>query len=516
MRFSLPKREPREPDPPGVIPAWLPVQLKALSWLATAGVFYVLWLFSLNAAKDAAAALQITRAGTWHGELMFWFPVVAGYLLIALVVAWTGKVAIPAFVSLTWKENAWPKAWMLFIVLAVSAVIIAGSITVQTETRFEGNRDAAVKVEQVGAGRAALEAQKAQAEKELADMMNNRNAYLAQAASVGAVEWQKSYIDPLAENDPQRDRIIRALGAARAADAKREEIRTLTAQIAAAPTTASVAKRVTVGEADNAMANFVDWLSSIRSILLAILQDVACLLLPWIAMRTEQARQRQLAALAPQVATVDESFMIPDLRAQAPVTPQPMEPVMEAYDENGERLVFRKGHFAKKAKRGKAKETDKPVPLSDTDPRVVRPLEAQDAAVSDQGMAHETDVARAARSGLVSGVSSRAPELDAGISADGGSTSGGYEDDGRKADGGNVVQPASIEPSVQSAETQDLIAPPLSQEQAQELVDTGEYEWRGNGEDRWIERIQREAQQGAADEIVLADGQGVMKTEGAN
>ena len=218
MRFAFPQPVAKEPDPPGVIPAWLPKQLKALSWLATAGVFYVLWLFSLSAAKDAAAALNITHAGTWTGSLLFYFPVVAGYLLIALVVAWTGKVAIPAFVSLTWKENAWPKAWMLVIVIAVSAVIIAGSITVQTETRFEGNRGAAVAVEQVGQGRAALEAQKAQAEKELQTMMDNRNSYLAQAASVGAAQWQASYIDPLAPNDPQRDRIIRALGAARAAD----------------------------------------------------------------------------------------------------------------------------------------------------------------------------------------------------------------------------------------------------------------------------------------------------------
>jgi len=379
MRFAFPQPVAKEPDPPGVIPAWLPKQLKALSWVATAGVFYVLWLFSLSAAKDAAAALHITHAGTWQGDLLFYFPVIAGYLLIALVVAWTGKVAIPAFVSLTWKDNAWPKGWMLIIVLSVSAVIIAGSITVQTETRFEGNRDAAVKVEQVGQGRAALVAQKEQAEKELQTMMDNRNAYLAQAASVGAAEWQKSYIDPLAPTDPQRDRIIRALGAARAADEKRKAIAALTVAIATAPTEASVAKRVTVGEADNAMASFVDWLGSIRSILLAILQDIACLLLPWIAMRTEQARQRQLAAFAPQVATVDESHMIPHFVDQ--VTPQPMDPPMEAYDEHGERLVFRKGHFAKKARKGKAKESDKPVPLSDTDPRVVRDLEQADVVV---------------------------------------------------------------------------------------------------------------------------------------
>lgn len=480
MKFAFPKREPREPDPPGVIPAWLPVQLKALSWLATAGVFYVLWLFSLSAAKDAAAALNITHAGTWTGQLLFYFPVVFGYLLIALVVAWTGKVAIPAFVSLTWKENAWPKAWMLLIVVAVSAVIVAGSITVQTETRFESNRESAVKIEEVGQGRAALEAQKAQAEKELQTMMDNRNAYLAQAASVGAIEWQKSYIDPLAPNDPQRDRIVRALGAARAADAKREEIRALTAQIAAAPTVASVQKRVTVGEADDAMGRFVDWLGSIRSILLAILQDIACLLLPWIAMRTEQARQRQLEALRPQVATVDESFMIPDLRAQAPVTPQPMEPVMEAYDENGERLVFRKGHYAKKARRGKAKESDRPVPLSDTDPRVVRDLEAGDA-VSGQPDGNSQQP--------VSGVSG--PSASSDDLADDRDGHAGLAD-GDQGAGVEVPQTTTAERV-------------LTIEEAEALVQAGTHAWdideTGN---RFVRELERNAQK------ALPNGEGVM------
>lgn len=500
-------------DPPGVIPAWLPMQLKALSWVATAGVFYMLWLFSLSAAKDAAAALNITHAGTWTGQLLFYFPVVIAYLLIAVVVAWTGKVAIPAFVSLTWRDNAWPKGWLLFIVVAVSAVIIAGSISVTTETKFEGNRDAAVKVEQVGAGRAALEAQKKAAEDDLARMQNSSIGYLATAASVGAAEWQAEYIDKLAPNDPNRDRITRALGAAKAADAKREEIKRLTIAIAQAPTTASVAKRVTAGEADNAMASFVDWLGSIRSILLAILQDIACLLLPWIAMRTQQARDKQLAALAPQVATVDESHMIPHFTEQVVAKPYE-DAVMEAYDENGERLVFRKGHYARKARKGKAKETDKPVPLSDTDPRVVRPLEAQDggAKVSDFGERASADAQSNAGADAPQGDRARDERFDL-RGQDEAPGSIDVSDDGRSGEGGGLNR---AEPDVSSVETADLIAPPLSQEQAQALVDSGTHEFvtDDNG-DRWLREIEREAQQGAADEIVLADGQGVMRREDA-
>lgn len=66
-------------------------------------------------------------------------------------------------------------------------------------------------------------------------------------------------------------------------------------------------------------------------------------------------------------------------------------------------------------------------------------------------------------------------------------------------------------------DTTDLIAPPLSQEQAQALVDSGTHEYVTDEHgDRWLREIEREAQQGAADEIVLADNGGVMKTERAD
>jgi hypothetical protein len=379
------------------------MQLKALSWLATIGVFYVLWLFSLGAAKDSAAALHITHAGTWTGDVLFWFPVVAGYLLVALVVAWTGKVAVPAFVSLRWQgDELWPKIWMLVIMIAVSAVIIVGSITVQSETRFEGNREAAVAGEQVQRGRAALEAQKGAAEAELRTMMESRQGYLAQAASVGAAEWERTYIaQARTTNDSRLPQIERALGAARRADELRAEVRRLTGDIAAAPTDASVVQRVTAGEADQAMSGFVDWLGSIRSILLAILQDIACLLLPWIAMRTEQARARQLAMFAGPRDEADLPLGIPDLRGQDRAAPQPMDPpttvareeVVDA--ETGEVMIKvqpAKPHWRRKPKGRKVvveerdpeadRIADEPPVLMPSDERVARDTSA-DVVLAD-------------------------------------------------------------------------------------------------------------------------------------
>jgi hypothetical protein len=240
-------------------------------------------------------------------------------------------------------------------------VIIAGSITVQTETRFEGNRDTAVAGEQVQRGRAALDAQKTAAEAELRTMMESRQGYLAQAASVGAAEWERTYIaQARTTSDSRLPQIERALGAARRADELRAEVRRLTSEIALAPTDASVAQRVTVGEADQAMGGFVDWLGSIRSIMLAILQDIACLLLPWIAMRTEQARARQLAVYGRARSDDDLPLGIPDLRDQPQQQPQPMEGPEtvareEMYDDEGNVLVKvapAKAHWRKKP-RGK-------------------------------------------------------------------------------------------------------------------------------------------------------------------
>lgn len=451
MKFAFPRPVAKEPDPPGVtIPESLVKSAKLASWIAYFALVYFLWMYTLDIAKDRAAALQINDVGPFEGlNLSFWFPHIIGFSLVAVGIPYVAKIIIPLFVSFRWKTHAWPKAWSGLIALAVSLVIIAGSFAVQGEAVMEKGRDSAVAVEQIGQNRAATEAQLALAKQELTDMMNSRSGYLSQAASVGAAQWQAEYIGKLTPNDPNRERITRALGAAKAADAKREEIKALTLALAAAPTIASVQQRVTSGS-NGWIGSAIDWVEGVRSILLSIVMDIVCLVMPWIALRLEQARKDQLDAAAPQVATIDESHMIPHFTDQ--VTPQPMDPPMEAYDENGERLVFRKGHFAKKARKGKAKESDKPVPLSDTDPRVVRKQQPE-LPLMDEQQAAPVPTTTAER--------------------------------------------------------------PLTIDEAQALVDAGSHEWVEDGADRWVREIEQAAQQGA-DEIMLADGQGVMRTERAD
>lgn len=361
-KIELPKfeRKIKEADPPGVtVPAWLVRATKFASWVATFALIYFLWLYTLDVARDRAEALHLTRAGSWAGELFFWFPHIVGFAVVAFGIPYVAKIAIPTFVSLNWRDNFTAKIWSLFIAIAVSLVVISGTFAVQGHTIMERDRDAAVAVEQVQQGRSVIEAQIESKRQELADMMNNRNAYLAQAASVGAAEWQRSYIDATPANDPQRDRIVRALGAARAADAVRAEIEALRAQLAQAPAVASVTREV-VTEQTGWISQTLGWLEGVRAILLSFVMDIVALIMPLIALRLEQARNRQLGLVnSPETSGwAPEGLRIEDLRAQEPIERNTvkMETQVRATNaETGEEEVLVKPRpYWRKAKRGKS------------------------------------------------------------------------------------------------------------------------------------------------------------------
>ena len=332
--------EKRNADPAHVtVPEWLVRAAKFASWVATISLIYFLWLYTLDIARDRAGELHITRAGTWEVELSFWWPNIIGFAIVAFGIPYTAKIAIPTFMSLDWRANFWPKLWALVIAVAVSFVVIAGTFAVQGHTIMERDRESLVAVEQVQQGRAVLEAQIQSKRDELSEMMNNRNAYLAQAASVGAEEWQRSYINQTPENDPQRDRIVRALGAARAADTVRAEIDRLRTQLAQAPAVASVQGEI-VTERTGWIADTLGWLEGVRAILLSLVMDIVALMMPWIALRLEQARNRQLNGVEGS-GWADEAHRIPDLRDEPSINPQPMKPPREVVTDadTGEELV---------------------------------------------------------------------------------------------------------------------------------------------------------------------------------
>ena len=338
------KRARKPQDPPNVTtPLWLVQACKFAAWVATISLMYFLWLYTLDIARDRAASLHITHAGTWIGDLQFWFPHIVGFAIVAFGIPYVAKIAIPTFVSLSWHQDATAKVWSLFIAVAVSLVVIAGTFTVQGHNIMERDRDAAVAVEQVAQGRASIEAEIAAIDADLETAMNNRNAYLAQAASVGAIggaaEWERSYVAQAREtNDPRLPMLERATGAARAAEAAVARRNALRQQLAQSTTTASVQREV-VTERTGWIAQTLGWLEGVRAILLSFVMDIVALIMPLIALRLEQARNRQMGVESSGWAP--EGLRIEDLREQEAVKPQPMERQREVVTdaETGEELV---------------------------------------------------------------------------------------------------------------------------------------------------------------------------------
>ena len=353
---ALPRRAPEPADPPGVtVPASLVRSAKLAAWMAYIALVYFLLLYTFDIARDRAGTMHFTHVGFWTGDVQVYAPYLFGFFVVAVGIPYVAKISIPTFMSLDWRMNFWPKMWALFIATAVSLVVVAGTFTVQGDTLLERDRESAVAVAQVEQSGAVLQARIAAKEAELRSMMENRNAYLAQAASVGAAEWQRSYIEQTPSSDPQRDRIVRALGAARAADAVREELGQLRTQAATQTVSAAVAGRVTT-ENTSWIASTLGWLEGARAILLSLVMDIVCLIMPWIALRLEQARNRQLATSA-EASPASEAVMIEDLREEAPVAAEPMRPAKRrARDgETGDPLTFVEGHWRRTTEPKRAK-----------------------------------------------------------------------------------------------------------------------------------------------------------------
>jgi low affinity Fe/Cu permease len=385
-RLRPPKPE-RAPEPPGVIPESLVKSAELASWIAFAALVYFLWTYTLDIAGDRAAALQLDNVGTYEGlGLAFWFPYIVGFAAVAVGIPYVAKIAIPVFMSLSWRGQAWPKLWALIIAISVSLVIIAGTFAIQGDALMERDRGSAVAVEEVRQGRAATEARIAARTADLdrltapADDTPNMQQMAARA---GEAAWAERVATAQAQRSSQAQSIERALSDARAADRIRADIEELRVQLATAPTTAAVSATVETGSGA-VIGNLMAWVETYRAILLSLVMDIVCLMMPWIALRLRQAREAQLAGHAPPTvepageAITDEGHMIPDLRGH-----EPLEPQVDAYFEDiaaKRSQAARKGWTKRKMKvqtkdgafetQGIVEERDPP--LSPADNRVAR------------------------------------------------------------------------------------------------------------------------------------------------
>ena len=454
------KREPKTPDPPSVtIPESLVRSSKLASTLAFLTLVYFLWLYTLDIARDRSAALELTQAGMWSGEIKFWFPYIIGFGLVAVGIPYCAKIAIPVFMSLSWKREAWPKAWALLIAVAVSLVVIAGTFSVQAKSLVERGRDSAVEVAEIEQQRAATEAQIAAITADLDKAMANPNRVLAQAASVGALggaaEWRRSYVDVArTQGAANADILERATGAARAAEAAVAKRDALRAELAGMVTVTAVQETVASAQAGWLSAT-MGWLEGSRAILLALVMDIVCLIMPWIALRLEQARALQLARAAgateaPTVEPIGKEFQIEDHSGEEPIEAEP-RPRAEFFDAVFEDLKSKRSEASKKGWAKRKAQLDETGVQSPSDTRASPPV---------------------------------------------------------------VAEPPPPPPPIAAEEAPPVSAPPIEQEDAMRMVEEGRAELVEDEQGRQFIRMLEEEMYGppapAKRQTQLADGEGVM------
>lgn len=353
-----------KPDPPHVtVPESLCRSTELASWMAYFALVYFLWLYTLDISRDRAAALHLTHLGQWVGDVQFFFPYIVGFAVVAVGIPYVAKIAIPTFTRLSWSEAPTEKAWALFIAVAVSAVVIAGTFTVQGDTILERDRDAAVAVENVQRETQARQGNVAAIQHEL-DMLcapsNQRPTYQQQACRAGEASWTQRAAEARRQGDYQAAAIERSIPDGKRGDELRAELRTATRDaFTAAPAVASVERRVS-GESNGWIVSTLGWLEGARAMLLSFVMDIVCLIMPLIALRLRLKRNQQLGAEGLRGWTERDEQMIADLRAEDPLPTQPMQPPKEVVRdaETGEELqkVVVKPYWRKK--KGKAQRIE--------------------------------------------------------------------------------------------------------------------------------------------------------------
>jgi len=490
-KFSFPSGAAPEPDPPGVtVPAWLVRAAKFASWVAMAVLVYFLWLYTLDIARDRAGELHLTRAGTWAGDLSFWFPYIVGFAILSFGIPYVAKIAIPTFMSLSWRGAFWPKLWALFIALAVSLVVIAGTFSVQGHSIMERDRDAAVATEQVQLGRATLEARIADVQHQMNERSRSESVYVRTAASMSPEAYDR-FVESR-RGDWQYDRLRSYRAVSEEMVRLNQEMSALRQQQAQQTAVAAVQREVTTERTDW-IADVLGWLEGVRAILLSLVMDVVCLLMPWIALRLEHARNAQMGRVVDE-RPIDPAHTLEDLRDEpamrfrAPRSEAELGKKERMIDaETGDELVDVRPHRRRVKRQGKT-QTFAEVTLA---PEFVPPDERGAQMASDE---------RVARS-----VANRAENTE----QDGGDTQAHNEGDSTKTDtgapadtqGDNVVVESHSDTLLTDEELAALAAEEPDEPIAEGRSDDGEQAAAG------------EADQEQVHVTALPDGEGVAQGE---
>lgn len=348
-----------------------------------AAIVEVYWafLFCIEAtghlAFDFSTAIGSEAAATSAWNFAFVVNSVAVLLGLALAtvpIVMISMVWLP--VQFTMRGTGrWRRGTMIFCGLLANILVIVSGTVVMNGNRQEQVRESVVVEQTAAQGRAAIDARLAFEQEQLRLALANTNPYLNQAANVGAEEWEHSYVaQARATNDPRLPQLERALGAARAADARRANIERLTVERAtAAPEAASAATvEDTAGQSLNQFSQAVQvW----RPPFVAFICTLVGIFGAWWTLALMQGLNPRDVLRS---GWADEGHRIEDLRHEEPIErgSAQMQTVVEEEDlETGEkrRLVTPKPHW-RTLKKGRKQKIE-----------IVPEVEADEVGVTHDG-----------------------------------------------------------------------------------------------------------------------------------
>ena len=273
----------------------------------------------------------------WNFAFAAHIPVLVGLIAATAPIVMLSMVWLPVQFAMRGAGRVRRGSIIAVGILANILVIVSGTVVMNYNRQAEV-RDAAVVEQTAAQGRAAIDARLAFEQEQLRLALANDNPYLNQAATVGAEEWERSYVaQARATNDPRLPQLERALGAARAADQRRANIERLTVERAtAAPEAASAANVTdTVGAELNTFAQYVEvWRPPFIALICTLIGIFGTW---WVIAMLERMNPRDVL----RSGWADEGHRIEDHSKEEPIVPQPMKPAREVVTdaETGEELV---------------------------------------------------------------------------------------------------------------------------------------------------------------------------------
>jgi hypothetical protein len=289
---------------------------------------------------ETAIGAGVASSSLWNFAFSTHWPVFVGLVCATVPIVMLSMVWLPVQFSMR-GSGRWRRGSVIAVgVLANILVIVSGTV-VMNYNRQDQVREAVVMEQTAAQGRAAIDARLAFEQEQLRLALTNENAYLNQAASVGAAEWERSYVaQARATNDPRLPQLERALGAARAADERRANIERLTIERAtAAPEAASQANVAdTVGAELNTFAQYVEvWRPPFIAVICTLIGIFGAW---WVLALMQGLNPRDVM----RSGWADEGHRIEDLREQEPVVaqaPAPPRQRRKVYNpETGREEVF--------------------------------------------------------------------------------------------------------------------------------------------------------------------------------